>query len=150
MAKSEIIRAIEKYLREDDWNFTTEGDAIRTKVSIEGKLNVVSMIILVNDTSYTSYGKISLNADNNSKAAVAEFLTRANYGIRNGCFEMDYTDGELRYRTYVNCENQLPSTDIIASSILTPPLMFQKYGDGLVAVVFGFQKPEDAIRQIEG
>jgi hypothetical protein len=60
------------------------------------------MIILVTDDSYTAYVKISLDTDDNSKVAVAEFLTRANYGIKNGCFEMDFLDSEIRYRTYVN------------------------------------------------
>ena len=29
---------------------------------------------------------------------MAEFLTRANYGIMIGNFEMDFNDGEVRYK----------------------------------------------------
>ena len=28
---------------------------------------------------------------------IAEYLTRANYGMVMGNFEMDYSDGEIRY-----------------------------------------------------
>ena len=33
------------------------------------------------------------------RAAVAEFITRVNYGMVLGNFEMDYSDGEIRYKT---------------------------------------------------
>src|SRR5213593_3623825 len=32
------------------------------------------------------------------RLAVAEFLTRVNFGIKHGAFEMDLNDGEVRYK----------------------------------------------------
>jgi hypothetical protein len=36
------------------------------------------------------------------RAAVSEFLTRANYGLAAGNFELDFDDGEVRYKTVLH------------------------------------------------
>ena len=38
------------------------------------------------------------------RVPMAEFLTRANYGLRIGNFEMDFEDGEVRYKSSVDFE----------------------------------------------
>jgi len=35
---------------------------------------------------------------------VNEFLTRANYGLNIGNFEMDFQDGEIRFKTAIDVE----------------------------------------------
>ena len=42
------------------------------------------------------------------RAAVAELLTRINWELNLGCFEMNYADGEIRFRTNV----MIPAADI--------------------------------------
>jgi len=38
------------------------------------------------------------------RGAVAEFINRANYGIIIGNFEMDFADGEIRYKTSIDVQ----------------------------------------------
>jgi hypothetical protein len=40
----------------------------------------------------------------NKRQTVAEYLTRANYGLVLGNFEMDFSDGEVRYKTSIDVE----------------------------------------------
>jgi len=35
------------------------------------------------------------------RTACAELLTRINYDLLHGCFEMDFEDGEIRFRTSI-------------------------------------------------
>ena len=42
------------------------------------------------------------------RAACAELLTRINWELTMGCFEMNHADGEIRFRTSV----MLPAADI--------------------------------------
>jgi len=42
-----------------------------------------------------------------------KFLTRANYGMMIGNFEMDFTDGEIRYKTSIDVEGDKLSSALI-------------------------------------
>jgi hypothetical protein len=44
---------------------------------------------------------------------VAEFLTRANSGMVIGNFELDFADGEIRYKTSIDVEGDKLSYAII-------------------------------------
>jgi hypothetical protein len=80
---------------------------------------------------------------------MAEFITRANYGLLNGNFEMDFRDGEIRYKTFVNCDETDPGTQTIKDSIYIPAAMFNRYGEGIVSVLFGIKDPEQAVKDCE-
>jgi hypothetical protein len=46
-----------------------------------------------------------VNVPEDKRLSMADFLTRANYGLKVGNFEMDFSDGEIRYKTSINVEN---------------------------------------------
>lgn len=83
-------------------------------------------------------------------AAAAEFLTRANYGLRIGNFEMDYTDGEVRYKSSLDFEDALLTPALIRNAIYPAVQTLDRYMPGLMAVVYGGQAPQAAIEVIEG
>ena len=72
--------------------------------------------------------------DAKSMARLAEYLTRVNYRLRNGNFEMDYRDGELAFKCYVDCHGGVPVQEAI-DSIFCPPAMFHQYGNGILQVM---------------
>lgn len=73
--------------------------------------------------------------DAKSMARLAEYLTRVNYRLRNGNFEMDYRDGELAFKCYVDCHGGVPVQETIDDSIFCPPAMFHQYGNGILQVM---------------
>ena len=79
----------------------------------------------------------------------AEFLTRANYGLVFGNFEMDMHDGEIRYKTFVPCGGEAPCADVIRRSIYVPAMMLDRYGDGLLKVLYSDIDPEKACSMCE-
>lgn len=147
---SEIAQAIQQFLTEDGWHFTFDEEKGRFKfnLKLDTKLQGLNYYVFVRESDYTVYAGIALNASD-CKAEMAEFITRANYGLFNGNFEMDYRDGEIRYKCYVECEDQIPSQAVVRESIYVPGKLFTHYGDGLLAVMFGMQTPEEAIEAIE-
>ncbi len=48
-----------------------------------------------------------------------EFITRANYGLPSGNFEMNYDTGEVRFRTSVFVTDRIPSYDEVEDLINT-------------------------------
>lgn len=82
-------------------------------------------------------------------AEIAEFLHRANSGLKNGNFEMDYDDGEIRFKAFVNFENTDISKEVIRDSVIVGPAMINKYGIELLKVMIGAGSPEESILEAE-
>ena len=91
---------------------------------------------------------IPLKATEEERGKVGEFLLRANYGSRVGGFDMDFDDGKIYYRVTISCgylEFAPPTNEQINAALSIGIMMVEKYGDGLVKVMFGLAEPEDAI-----
>ena len=114
------------------------------------KLDVCQFIILTEDRGVTVYGCSPVHAKSDRYADVTEFITRANYGLRHGNFEFDHRDGEIRYKVYIPCRDNLPDSEDIDRAILVIGLMMDRYGDGLLRNMMGIGDPEEDIRAIEG
>ena len=147
-----MIDLVRDTLDGDDWKYEYD-DArklIRTGVSLNCKLQSVKIIIHFNEGGYTTLATAPMKADEQYRASVAEYITRANYGLKNGNFEMDFSDGELRYKVYTNYKGlNMLSKEVILDSIMIPPLMFERYGDGLAALLFGFSDAKTEIEKVE-
>ena len=83
------------------------------------------------------------------RAAVAELLTRINWELTMGCFEMNHADGEIRFRTSV----MLPAADItdgIVKHLLGSNLaIVDERINQIMAVLYSSTSPEDAIKPKE-
>ena len=96
-----------------------------------------------------SYCYIGVKAEEETMANVAEFLHRANYGLTFGNFELDYNDGEIRYKMALNCTDKIPGDDAVRDALIIPLSMIERYGDGLLSVMMSSVAPKDAIEKIE-
>lgn len=134
------------------YSFDEEKSAFRSGFNIDSKLKDVKLRIVPRDASYTVFAYVNIGADENCRSKVAEYIARANYGLVFGNFELDMNDGEVRYKMTVDCgENakSLPTDDMFERSIIIPVQMCEKYGDGLLAVMYGFMSPEQACADAE-
>ena len=84
------------------------------------------------------------------RAAVAEFVTRANYGMIIGNFELDYNDGEVRYKTSLDVEGTVLNSALVRQAVYANVLMMDRYLPGLLALVYNDITPADAVAQVEG
>ena len=118
--------------------------------SINVILNVTSDFDNPNEcTRIESYAFIGIKADESCMAEMGEFLHRANYGMIFGCFEMDYDDGEIRFKMSINCDGTFPSREVIESLWYIPAIMADRYGNGILAVSLGLASAQETIEKIE-
>jgi hypothetical protein len=80
---------------------------------------------------------------------MADFLTRANYGLYIGNFEMDFNDGEVRYKTSIDVEGTELNTALITRVVYDNLAVMDRYLPGIMSVVFGGASPTEAIAQVE-
>ena len=113
----------------------------RTKLHC--RMQTAQMTVLVREDNFSTLTAIPLAADKNSRLAVAEYLTRVNFNMRNGNFELDMETGEIRFKTYVHVGGGRPDRGAtrLADAVLFPFLMLDRFGDGLLEVLFGFKSP---------
>ena len=81
--------------------------------------------------------------------AMAEMCTRANYGMRIGNFEMDFADGELRFRAGVDVEGGLLGAEMVHNLIGLSLSMNDRHHDAFMRVMFGDSDPQDALATID-
>jgi hypothetical protein len=79
----------------------------------------------------------------------AEYLTRANFGMEVGNFEMDFSDGTVRYRTSVDIEGGDLTTMMIKNLAYVNIAVMDQYLPGLRKVVIDGIEPEKAIEEVE-
>ena len=106
MPYSEKIRkCIQTQFDKDEWYYTfdEEEGVFRTKIKLNGRLNRCELFVRIHEDYYVAYSGISINADEQSMPLVAEYLHRANYGLKMGSFELDHSDGEIRFKVFVDC-----------------------------------------------
>ena len=82
-------------------------------------------------------------------SAMAEFLTRANFGMLIGNFEMDYSDGEVRYKASIDLEDAGMSNALLRNLVVAASTTFDRYYTGFQAVASGSMSAVEAIVQVE-
>ncbi|MGB5709470.1 MAG: YbjN domain-containing protein, partial [Waterburya sp.] len=90
------------------------------------------------------------NHPQKQRLAMAEFLTRANYGITIGNFEMDFDSGEIHYKTSIDVGEDRLSTALVQQLVYANVTIADRYLPGIMAVIYGKVSPAEAIAQIEG
>ena len=83
------------------------------------------------------------------RAEVAEFLTRANYGLHVGNFEMDVDDGEIRFKTSVDLEGSELSQEMLRRLVQINLSLVDRYLVGIQLVLAG-STPLEAVEIAEG
>jgi hypothetical protein len=149
-----MFDTVQKFFREDDWKFEQiEGKTI-LKMGFKGESGTWRCFAQVRDEQrqFVFYSILDTNCPEDKRPKMAEFLTRANYGLINGNFEMDYSDGEVRFKTSMDVkENEDKfSAGMIKRLVYINVLMTDKYLPGVMAVMYGVLSPTEAIAKVEG
>ena len=79
---------------------------------------------------------------------VAEFLARANYLLPLGSFDMDFSDGEIRFRATIDVSQATLTAGLIDPLVKANWVVVDEHIRALRAVATGEATPEDAINEI--
>ncbi len=102
-----------------------------------------------NEKQLMFYCRAPLNATENARMAIAEFFTLANYGMVVGNFELDLSDGEMRYKVSVDAEGIELTTGFLKNFCYTSVVSMDRYLPGIMKVLAGLE-PAAVIKEIEG
>jgi hypothetical protein len=138
-------------LRDDGWHPQQLEDKTIFRVYFAGEHGDLRCYaqIRVDLEQFLFYAIAPLKAPENVRHAVAEYITRANYGLRIGNFEMDYDDGEVRYKSSLDFEGEELTPNLIKRAIYPAVHTLDFYLPGLLNVMYGNKTPQEAIAEAE-
>ena len=95
------------------------------------------------------HARLPLHVPELRRAAAAEAVVRANYGMKVGCFDMDCSDGEVIFRTYVVCKGRPIAGETVEHITGCTVAMCDRYLHAFTAVCYEGTSPAEAIREAE-
>lgn len=146
-----LFEIVVNFFEKNEWPIAQVEDETAFQMAFQGKNGQWSCYASTNETrqEFVFYSLCPINVPENQRLAMAEFLTRANYGITIGNFEMDFNSGEIHYKTSIDVEGDELSTALIQQLVAANVMIMDQYLPGIMAIIYGNVVPKEAISQIE-
>lgn len=151
MSKKQNSKLIRDYLDENGWKYRyiPEKELYFGNVGLKNVISTVEFFMCISDAHVTVYFRLPVSAKECLRA-MAEFITRANYGLHMGCFELDFRDGEIRYKMSISNTALKANPDREMSLVMTVPCgTIDTYASGIIGVLSGYEEPEEAVKRCE-
>jgi hypothetical protein len=95
------------------------------------------------------YGLLPIKAPEALRARVGEAVSRANWGLVHGNFELDVDDGELRFRTSAWVGAGVDVAQALEPLLFANTATVDRYLPAFTAIVVEGRAPKDAIARVE-
>ena len=148
----QILETVLKFFSDDEWPFSRleERPILRTGFAGDNGEWTCYAQVQEEQERFIFYSVCPVKAPEEKRPAMAEFLTRVNYGLVIGNFEMDFSDGEIRSKTSADFEGDRASVAVIKNLVYANVLTMDLYLPGIMSVLYGDVSPAQAITQVEG
>ncbi len=148
----QAFQTLGAFLEEDGWHPQRIEDQFVYRTYYYGKNAELRCYaqIRVDLQQFIFYAVATFRVPEELRSSVAEYITRANYGLRIGNFEMDYSDGEVRYKCGLDFEGEPLSPNLIKFAMYPVVQTMDHYMPGLMQVTFGGKTPVESILDMEG
>jgi hypothetical protein len=109
--------AVKKMLEKEGIEPSSSGDPPALGFSVQGDAGEWACFVRIDEERevIAFYSLCPLTAEPKHRAAVHEFLTRANWGLALGNFELDLDDGEIRVKTSMDLEGTKPTAAVLTA-----------------------------------
>lgn len=142
---------IEEVLKKKDWWFIRNAGSNVINTSVNGKNSEFKVIFVAHEDRCVVmlFVEYSPKVPEGKCKEAADFLTRANYGLWIGNFEMDMDSGEVRYKVSIDVENGRLSHEMVENMSGAGFSTADRYFPAFMSVCFGNAIPSVAIREVE-
>lgn len=142
-----LIEQLISFFCKEDWSFSKEQGQSALRLAFagdHGQWNCLAKT-LEDQRQFIFYSISPLSASQSRLPEVAEFITRINYGLIIGNFELDFKDGEIRYKTSIDVEGIALTNTLIEQLVYTNVLTMDKYLPGIKGVIKDKMNPTAAL-----
>ena len=146
-----IFQKVVEFFKDDGWPFEQLEDEEILRLEYEGENSKWRCFAHVIEESqrFVFLSSLANFVPKLMRLEASEYLTRANFGMEVGNFEMDFSDGTVRYRTSVDVEGGELTSTMIKNMVYLNIAVMDQYLPGLKKVVKDGMEPEKAIEEVE-
>ncbi len=146
-----LYESLLEFFRADNWPISEIPDANAIQAFFQGQNGQWMCFAQAREEQgqIVFYSLCPIKVPEQLRQSVSEFVTRVNYGLIIGNFELDFEDGEVRYKTSIDVEESELSATLIRPLIYPNVWTMDQYLPGLLAVIYGSASPVEAVRQVE-
>ncbi|MCI1278636.1 MAG: YbjN domain-containing protein [Nitrospira sp.] len=101
------------------------------------------------EEKFVFYLEFAKRAQKKTIRSTSEFITRANWGLITGNFELDCDTGTTRFKSSVDFSGVDLTSHLVRNIVLSGIFCLETYAAALMAVMDGSKSPADAISQAE-
>ena len=148
---TQLIDTAVRFMKEEDWRFARRQDSSVLELRFHGDNGQWTCFAETREEQgqLVFYSICPLSTPADQRLAMAELLTRANFGLIMGNFEMDFADGEIRFKTSIDVEDDRLSVALVRSLVYANVLTMDKYLPSIARLLHGNISPAEAIDEVE-
>jgi len=98
---------------------------------------------------FVFYINLGVNVEPAQRDEMSRLITRVNWRLMVGSYDMDFDDGHVRFRMAIDFHDGELTENLMRNAILTAMNAIEAYAAALLSVAIGAQSAEQAIRAIE-
>jgi len=146
-----LWESVIEFFQDNQWTFSQLEAQLALQLPFEGESGTWDCQAQVweIEKQFNFYSVMPFKVPEHKRRDIAEFLTRSNYGLLLGNFEMDFADGEIRYKTSIDVQGSQLDTSLIRQVVHTNVLTMDQYLPGILQVLNEHVSPMQAIAQLE-
>jgi hypothetical protein len=146
-----LMDIVLRFFDEEQWNYQVSENKPVIRSGYRGERGTWVCYARVDEENqrFVFYSLMGMNIASQYRSLVAEYLTRVNYGLPTGNFEIHLDTGDVRFKTgYEGPAGDL-TIDIIRALVYANVHAMDQYMPGVVSVVYNGLSPEAALARVE-
>ena len=135
-----------------NWKFTRHDDDLTITCGARGDDLPMDIVIIVNQTAQvvSLYSVLPFNVKENARVDAALAVCIANYGLVNGSFDYDVSDGEIRFRMVSSFRESILGEELFDYMLMCSAITIDKYNDKFLMISNGMWNIEQFIKWHNG
>jgi len=127
----EVFRTLVRMLDTRDWKYEKQEDKLLIKSGITGDDLPINFIVIVNPKNEVVqfYSSLDFKVPEDKRVDAAIAVCVANYGLVDGSFDYDISDGEIRYRLTSSYRDSILGEDLYEYMIMVAAATVDQYND---------------------
>ncbi|MDM8527729.1 YbjN domain-containing protein [Anaerolineales bacterium HSG24] len=136
-----LWQAVQAYFKAAEWGYHRIPDRHSLQTIFEGKNGTLTCLAHVRETQnqLIFYAVCPLKVPPDKRPTMANYLTRTNYGLAIGNFELDVSDGEIRYKTSLDLSGCQIETRLIQNVIQANVLTLDQYLPEIMTIIYSVE-----------
>uniref|UniRef100_A0A7S1GPJ9 YbjN domain-containing protein n=1 Tax=Cyclophora tenuis TaxID=216820 RepID=A0A7S1GPJ9_CYCTE len=145
-----LFEVVKRNLDNNDWKYDVAREGSLIKAGAKGENGSFAVVFDVKEDRNILVlyviSNVHFPVKNRDKLAV--YLTYCNYGMTLGNFEMDMSDGEVRFKNSVNTTGTQLSEEMVDELLKISLVVMDRFFAGMIKVSYTDLDPKEAYDQI--